>query len=135
MQNLPFVLENDDLKKQNSELKRLLEGSNSELNHHKTLYNVANADLEKLKRKLKEYQLIEKLRSEKEEDFKKQQEPIYIKVSEDQNLLDGLLGLMHYLRESICDVIFEIFIRSANQAHLKKTSSTIIFTINVKELK
>lgn len=55
LKNLPFVVENDDLKKQNGELKRLLEGSNSELNHHKTLLNLANADLEKSKRKLKEY--------------------------------------------------------------------------------
>ena len=39
------------------------------------------------------------------------------------------------MRESICDVIFEVFIRSANQAHTKKLSSSIIFSINVKELK
>jgi hypothetical protein len=96
---------------------------------------VANAELEKLRQKLREYEQIEKLRAEKEEDFKRQLEPVYINVSEDHNLLDGLLGLIHYVRESACDVIFEIFIRSANQAHVRKMSSTIIFTINVKELK
>lgn len=37
-----------------------------------------------------------------------------IKVSEDRNLLDGLIGLIHYVRESISDMIFELFVRSAN---------------------
>lgn len=62
-------------------------------------------------------------------------EPIYIKVSEDQNLLDGIMSLTHYVRESICDLIMEIFIKSANQAHTKKVSSMTIFTISVKEMK
>jgi hypothetical protein len=37
-----------------------------------------------------------------------------IRVAEDRNLLDGILGIIHYVRESITDMIFEIFVRSAN---------------------
>lgn len=58
-----------------------------------------------------------------------------IKVSEDRALLDGVIGLIHYLRESVCDVIFEVFVRSANAAHTRKVNSLIIFSINLKELK
>ena len=39
---------------------------------------------------------------------------VIIKVCEDRNLLDGVIGIIHYVRESICEMIFEIFIRSAN---------------------
>lgn len=58
-----------------------------------------------------------------------------VKVSEDRNLLDGVIGLMHYVRESTVDMIFEVFVRSANQAHTRKTNSLIIFSINLKEMK
>ena len=58
-----------------------------------------------------------------------------IRVAEDQNLLNGILAVIHYVRESITDMIFEIFVRSANQAYQKKANSYIIFSINLKELK
>jgi hypothetical protein len=58
-----------------------------------------------------------------------------IRVAEDRNLLDGILGIIHYVRESITDMIFEIFVRSANQAYQKKANSYIIFSINLKEMK
>lgn len=46
-----------------------------------------------------------------------------------------MLQLIHYVREAICDAVFEIFIRSANQAKKSSTSSLTIFTVNLKELK
>ena len=39
------------------------------------------------------------------------------------------------MRESVTDIIFEIFVRSANQAFNRKQSSAILFSINAKELK
>lgn len=30
---------------------------------------------------------------------------------------DGLMGLIHYIRESVADMVFEVFVRSANQAY------------------
>ena len=57
---------------------------------------------------------MEKLRVDKEEDFKRSVQPVYIKVNEDENLITGLLGLVQYVRESLSDAVFEVFVRSAN---------------------
>jgi len=48
------------------------------------------------------------------EKFEGDEAHVIMKVCEDRNLLDGVIGIIHYVRESICDMIFEIFIRSAN---------------------
>ena len=58
-----------------------------------------------------------------------------IRVCEDKHLLDGVIGIIHYTRESINDMIFDIFVRSANQAHKNKTNSFVLFAINLKEMK
>ena len=71
-------------------------------------------------RKLREYAIVDKMREEGNEEFKKNQQPVFVKVSEDKNLLDGFLSLVHYVRESVNDLIFEIFMRSANQAFSRK---------------
>ncbi|KAM3135755.1 hypothetical protein pb186bvf_012152 [Paramecium bursaria] len=121
--NLPFLVENDNLKKENSDLKRQL------------IMTEAEAEVARQARKLREYAIVDKMREEGNEEFKKNQQPVFVKVSEDKNLLDGFLSLVHYVRESVNDLIFEIFMRSANQAYSRKQSSCILFTINVKELK
>jgi len=36
-------------------------------------------------------------------------------------LADGLLRTLKYLRQRACSIIFEVFVRSANNAELKKT--------------
>ncbi|CAK56372.1 unnamed protein product (macronuclear) [Paramecium tetraurelia] len=133
--NLPFLVENDNLKKLNAELNRQVKNMNDEINTLKSELNEANAELARRERKLREYLLIDKMRAERDEEVKQNLQPVYVKVSEDKNLLDGVLALMHYMRESITDIIFEIFVRSANQAFNRKQSSAILFSINTKELK
>ncbi|CAD8150450.1 unnamed protein product [Paramecium pentaurelia] len=132
---LPFLVENDNLKKSNAEMNRQVKNMNDEINKLKSELNEANAELARRERKLREYLLIDKMRTEKDEEMKQNLQPVYVKISEDKNLLDGILALMHYMRESIADIIFEIFVRSANQAFNRKQSSAILFSINTKELK
>ncbi|CAD8055599.1 unnamed protein product [Paramecium sonneborni] len=133
--NLPFLVENDNLKKANSDLNRQVKNMNDEMNKLKSELSDANAELAIRERKLREYLLVDKMRAEKDEEMKQNLKPVYVKISEDKNLLDGILALMHYMRESVTDIIFEIFVRSANQAFNRKQSSAILFSINTKELK
>ncbi|CAD8131879.1 unnamed protein product [Paramecium octaurelia] len=129
--NLPVLAENDNLKKANSDLNRQVKNLQDEINKLKSELNDANTELAKKERKLKEYLLM----NAEKDDMKQNVQPVYVKISEDKNLLDGMLALMHYMRESVTDIIFEIFVRSANQAFNRKQSSAILFSINAKELK
>lgn len=39
-----------------------------------------------------------------------------IKVAEDRGLLDGVVGILQYVREALCEIMFELFVRSGNVA-------------------
>ena len=67
---MPFLVENDNLKKENAELNRLVKTFNEDLNKLKSDLNEANAELAKRERKLREFLLVEKMRGEKDEELK-----------------------------------------------------------------
>ena len=46
---------------------------------------------------------------------------------------DKLLELLMATREAIINDVWEIFIRSVNTAHVKKTNSLILFILNIRE--
>jgi hypothetical protein len=50
------------------------------------------------------------------------------------SLADGVLRTLKYMRERANGIVFEIFIRSANNAEQKKANSLILFSINLKEI-
>ena len=63
-------MENDNLKKENAELNRLVKTFNDDLNRLKSELNEANAEMAKKERKLREYLLVDKMRGEKDEELK-----------------------------------------------------------------
>ena len=48
---------------------------------------------------------------------------------------DGLLLVLTYVRESINDLLFDLFVRSVSTASNKKQNSLILFILNVREFK
>ena len=52
-----------------------------------------------------------------------------------KTIAEGGLIVLSYVREQICQVLFEIFMRSITGAHKKKANSLILFIINVREWK
>ena len=49
--------------------------------------------------------------------------------------LGGIAGAYNLIRSSIVNLLFEIFVRSANHAETKKQNSLILFTVNLGEAK
>eukprot|EP01017_Pseudomicrothorax_dubius_P033504 TRINITY_DN4496_c0_g1_i10.p1 TRINITY_DN4496_c0_g1~~TRINITY_DN4496_c0_g1_i10.p1 ORF type:complete len:342 (-),score=109.82 TRINITY_DN4496_c0_g1_i10:128-1153(-) len=47
----------------------------------------------------------------------------------------SLYALLSYLRDSICDILFEVFVRSADKANQNRANSFVLFTLNISELK
>jgi len=49
--------------------------------------------------------------------------------------MGGIAGAYNLIRSSIVNLLFEIFVRSANHAETKKQNSLILFTVNLGEAK
>ncbi|KAL4480382.1 hypothetical protein ABPG74_020898 [Tetrahymena malaccensis] len=133
--NIPFITENSDLKRQNASLKaenntlkRQMKDTKSKLE----LYETNNANLAN---KLNELVQKEKaLLEEQYQNSQKKQATSILKVSGDKSLLDGVVGIMHYIRQALSEIMFELFVKSANISIQKKANSFISFQVNLKSV-
>ncbi|KAL4505961.1 hypothetical protein ABPG72_013722 [Tetrahymena utriculariae] len=130
--NIPFISENSDLKRQNASLraenntlKRQMKDSKQKLE----LYETNNANLAN---KLNE--LVQKEKALLEEQYQnslKKNATSILKVSGDKSLLDGVVGIMHYIRQALSEIMFDLFVKSGNISIQKKVNSFISFQVNL----
>ena len=74
-------------------------------------------DIKGLERKLKNYENIEKIKWDQAEKERAKMEPIILRVNEDRNLIEGIFGILHYIREALTEFAFEVYVRSTKYAY------------------
>lgn len=58
-----------------------------------------------------------------------------VQINQKLEVIDGTFDVWIYLRETLVDWLFEVFIRSADRAAQKKMNSFVLFKCNMEELK
>ncbi|EAR95197.3 hypothetical protein TTHERM_00378610 (macronuclear) [Tetrahymena thermophila SB210] len=133
--NIPFLTENSDLKRQNASLKAENNTLKRQLKDSKSKLELFETNNSNLANKLNELVQKEKaLLEEQYQNSQKKQATSILKVSGDKSLLDGVVGIMHYIRQALSEIMFEVFVKSGNISIQKKANSFISFQVNLKSV-